>query len=299
MYQRFDGLGGSFERSGALLLSRMPETVQTEILTALFDPVQGAGFALGKVSIGGTDFQVPANCTSDSCPSWYTYADEPQDASLPKFSIDIELDPVAGLVPYVIRASAIAGRALRLEATMDYPPAWMLNSTSVMPHGDLNRTQLSAFANYFWKYSQAMTEAGVPVEFISFFNELDGQGDISIGRSRPRRGKQLKYMNASYEIVRGNIYNIRHCLNLKFDFLCYVQVYDWLINHVGPLFRSKPDAPKITWTEMFGRRETAVDAPAFFSRPGVLDYTDAIFYHGYLLCDWCCFRVRVSQCFVF
>ena len=32
---------------------------------------------------------------------------------------------------------------------------------------------------------------------------------------------------------------------------------------------------------MFGRRETAVDAPAFFQRPGVTDFIDAIFYHGY------------------
>ena len=32
---------------------------------------------------------------------------------------------------------------------------------------------------------------------------------------------------------------------------------------------------------MFGRRETAVDAPAFFARPGVDEFTDAIFYHGY------------------
>ena len=79
-------------------------------------------------------------------------------------------------------------------------------------------------------------------------------------------------------------HHIHLCLEIDVFFLFLnVQVYDWLINHVGPLFRSKPDAPKITWTEMFGRRETAVDAPAFFSRPGVLDFTDAIFYHGYVM----------------
>jgi hypothetical protein len=214
---------------------------------------------------------VPASCTSDSCPSWYTYADAPQDPSLPLFSIDIELDPVAGVVPYVLRAQQVAGRPLRLEACMDYPPAWMLNTSSVFPGAELNTTQFPALANYFSKYADAMAANGVPIEFMSFFNELNGQGNITsssaapAGKSRRLRAKaakhpSLKYMGASY-----------------------ANVHDWLINHVGPLFRAKgPGAPKITWTEMFGRRETAVDAPAFFDMPKVLEYTDAIFYHGYV-----------------
>ena len=40
-YQKFDGLGGSFMRSGAQLLDEMPEDVQKEILFDLFDQYEG------------------------------------------------------------------------------------------------------------------------------------------------------------------------------------------------------------------------------------------------------------------
>ena len=131
-FQRFDGFGGSFMRAGAKLFYSMPEKVQDEILTDLFDPHHGAGFVLGKIPIGATDFGVP---------EWYTYADEPQAQSLPEFSMahDLEQDQ-DGFGPYLKRAQAAAGRPMRLQATMDYPPGWMLNTSTPLPFPDLNST---------------------------------------------------------------------------------------------------------------------------------------------------------------
>jgi O-glycosyl hydrolase len=118
-------------------------------------------------------------------PTWYTYADEPQDASLPLFSIDHDLDPVQGIIPFVQRAFKAADKPIRLEATMDYPPSWMLNTSTPLPGADINSTYFSSLANYYYKYAEAMAVNGVPVEFLSLFNELTDS-----------------YTNASFENTR-------------------------------------------------------------------------------------------------
>lgn len=259
--QVFEGMGGSFMRAGATILNAMPGDVQENIIQDLFHPTEGAQFTVGKVPIGATDFGVPY---------WYTYADVPQSEDLPLFSIRHDLEPKQGIVPYVKRAALMAQRenrddallgaeacktssskncsssklhqgSLRLQATMDYPPDWMLNTSTPLPGADLNATLLSSLANYYLKYAQAMADNGVPVEYISLFNEVTDS-----------------YTNASYDLIR-----------------------DLLVDHVGPLFRETPGAPKLTWTAKFGRRKTADASPEFLDMEGVSEYTDILFYHGY------------------
>lgn len=233
-FQVFDGVGGSFMRAGATVLNKMPEAVQEDILRDLFHPEHGAGFILGKVPIGATDFGVP---------EWYTYADEPtpDDSSLPQFSVKIDLDDQQGVIPFVQRAQRMAGRPLRLEATLDYLPAWLMDNTVALPSADLNTTLLPSIATYYLKYSQAMHENHVPIEFMSLFNELTDS-----------------YMTASYE-----------------------NVHSLLVDHIAPLFKAHPGSPKLTWTEKFGRRVTLESSPSFYEMSGVQDATEVIFYHGY------------------
>lgn len=244
--QQFDGLGGSFMRGGAQVLNAMPETVQHDILTDLFDQHKGAAFAIGKVPIGACDFGVP---------TWYTYADTPQEEDLPLFSLQHDIinddGSNAAYIPYVQAAQRVAGRPLRLEATLDYLPQWMLNSTVGLPAAELNTTLYSAIANYYYKYATHMAAHGVPVEFMSLFNELTDS-----------------YMNASYENTRT-----------------------LLVDYVAPLFKKQaamaagdstvPPPPKLTWTEKFGRRVTQDSSPSFYEMEGVQDATDVVFYHGY------------------
>ncbi len=184
-YQQFDGIGGSFMRSGAFLLNQMPSSVKEQMLRDLFHPTEGAGFVLGKIPIGATDFGIP---------KWYTYADEPQPSSLPLFSIEPDLDPVFGFIPFVKDAMRVAGRPLRLEATMDYPPQWMLNSSTPLPQvfnasvdlackiqltelplwcaqANLNSTTLEALASYYLRYVEALNVHAIRIEFLSLFNE--------------------------------------------------------------------------------------------------------------------------------
>ncbi len=117
----------------------------------------------------------------------------------------------------------------------------MLNSSTPLPAADINTTTLDALANYYLKYFQALKASGIDVEFLSLFNENPDS-----------------YTAASDQ-----------------------NVHDLLVNHVAPLFRTQPNAPKLTWTEKFGRTVTAEDSGAFYEMNGVQENTDMIFYHGY------------------
>jgi len=153
-------------------------------------------------------------------------------------------------VHYVRRASRIAGKHIRLESTMDYAPWWMLNSTIPLPGADLNTTLYGALALYYQKFYQAFASHGIPIEYLSLFNELGG------------------YTNATFPHVQ-----------------------DLLVNYVGPLFRQRKGAPKITWSEMYGRSHYADVGPSFFNMPGVFQNNEVVMYHGYDCGDfggWTC-----------
>ncbi len=156
--QEIDGFGGSFMRAGAGLLNQMSSGTQDGVLEALFDPESGAGLTLGKVPIGATDFGVPV---------WYTYADVPGN-----FSIAHDLHGDAAVLPFVKRAQNwTKGAPLWLQATMDYPPDYMMNTTTPFPHPILNSSMYGQLAQYYLNASLAYAANGVPIRYLSMFNE--------------------------------------------------------------------------------------------------------------------------------
>jgi len=231
--QRFDGMGGSFMRAGSTVFNKMPENVQGQILADLFDQKDGASFVLGKIPIGATDFGVP---------TWYTYADEQQSEDLPDFNMDHDtLESQDGFVPYVRRAQEAAGRPLRLQATLDYPPDWMLNTSTPLPFADINSTYIPALANYYYKYYKEIANQGLRLDYVALVNEVTDS-----------------YVNISYPNMRT-----------------------LLVDYVAPMFRAAEHAPQLTWSAKFSRRVTQEASPAFYEMDGVQDSTDVIFYHGY------------------
>eukprot|EP00606_Chrysophyceae_sp_TOSAG23-5_P000784 GSChrysophyteH2.ASY1.ANO1.1264.1 assembled CDS len=185
--QRFEGIGGSFMRAGATVLNKMPKDTQEQILKDLFDPVDGAHFTVGS-------------------------------EDLPYFSIDLDLDEEQGFIPLVKRANKVAvdggGKPVRLQATLDYLPRWMLNNTTPLPDPQMNTTQFTAISNYYFKYALAMKDNGLPLEYLSLFNEMDD----SYMKCLPANAKTL------------------------------------LTDYVGPQFRKHDWAPKLTWTAYPGRQ---------------------------------------------
>ncbi len=156
--QEIVGFGASFLEAGMISLSSLDSTHQEEVLRALFDPAQGAGFTAMKTVIGATDFQ--------SAGPYYTYSDHPGDVGMKLFSIERDLRP-NGLIPYIKRARRYG--QFVLQAPMDYPPDWML--FDVKKNQDVDPRYFDALALYYLRYLEAYEKQGIFIDFLSLFNE--------------------------------------------------------------------------------------------------------------------------------
>jgi len=79
-YQKIAGFGASIMEAGLMTLNTLPVDKQEEVLRALFDAKDGAGFTAMKTPLAGTDFQ--------SAGPWFTYDDTPGDLELKNFSVE-------------------------------------------------------------------------------------------------------------------------------------------------------------------------------------------------------------------
>jgi glucosylceramidase len=157
-HQRIDGFGASFLESGLVVLNSLPtREAQDDVLRRLFDLETGAGFSIMKTVIGGTDFQAAS-------PEWFTYADTPGDTALASFTIARDLEE-NGVLTYIRRARELGGDFV-LQATMDYPPDWMLT-----PGQNVNTEYYPVLAQYYLRYLQAYQTEGVHIDILTLFNE--------------------------------------------------------------------------------------------------------------------------------
>jgi len=157
-FQTMMGFGASLMEAGIITLNTLPAEKQEEVLRALFDPVNGAGYTAMKTPIGGTDFQ--------SAGPWYTYDDAPGDVELKHFSVERDFGP-NGVGTFIFRARKYGKFAL--QAPMDYPPDWMLYH--VEKHQDIPLKYYPVLANYFLRYLDEYKKRGIVVDYLSLFNE--------------------------------------------------------------------------------------------------------------------------------
>ena len=157
-FQTMMGFGASFMEAGLITLNTLPPEKQEDVLRALFDPIEGAGYTAMKTPIGGTDFQ--------SAGPWYTYDDAPDDVELKHFSVERDFGP-NGVGTFILRARKYGRFAL--QAPMDYPPDWMLYD--VKTHQDIPPKYYPVLANYFLRYLGEYKKRGIVVDYLSLFNE--------------------------------------------------------------------------------------------------------------------------------
>jgi glucosylceramidase len=157
-YQRMEGFGASIMEAGLMTLNTLPPEKQDEVLRALFDPKEGAGFTAMKTPLAGTDFQ--------SAGPWFTYDDTASDVELKNFSVERDFGP-NGVGTYILRARKYGNFAL--QAPMDYPPDWMLYD--VKKRQDIPPKYYPVLANYFVKYLEEYKKRGIVVDYLSLFNE--------------------------------------------------------------------------------------------------------------------------------
>jgi len=157
-FQKMDGFGASFMEAGLMTLNTLPADKQEEVLRALFDLKDGAGFTAMKTPLAGTDFQ--------SAGPWFTYDDTPGDVELKNFSVQRDFAP-NGVGTYILRARKYGKFAL--QAPMDYPPDWMLFDVS--KHQDIPPKYYPVLAKYFVKYLEEYKKRGIEIDYLSIFNE--------------------------------------------------------------------------------------------------------------------------------
>src|ERR1700746_1824047 len=157
-FQKIDGFGASLMEAGIITLNTLPPDKQEEVLRALFDANDGAGFTAMKTPLAGTDFQ--------SAGPWFTYDDTPGDVALNNFSVERDFAPT-GVGTYILRARKYGNFAL--QAPMDYPPDWMLYD--VKKRQDIPPKYYPVLARYFVKYLEEYKKRGITVDYLSIFNE--------------------------------------------------------------------------------------------------------------------------------
>ena len=172
-YQEIAGFGASMLEAGIICLNDLPADQQEAVLCSLFDPVRGAGFSAMKTVLGGTDFM--------SAGPWYTYNDTPGDVEMKHFSIQRDLGS-DGQITFIKRARKHGDFVL--QATMDYPPDWMLLSVTDNKKQDVEPEYYDALALYYLRYLQEYEKQGVFVDYLCLFNEPGAYTKIPFARIR-------------------------------------------------------------------------------------------------------------------
>ena len=138
----------------------------------LFDPNEGAGFVIGRIPMGASDYAIER----------HTYDETAGDTALTNFSISRDMTT---LIPYVKAAQAVNG-SIRMWASPWTPPTWMkttsgsVNGTSCANMGGnaynggcMNNVaaNLTAYAQYFVKFVAAYKAQNINIEMVAPQNE--------------------------------------------------------------------------------------------------------------------------------
>ncbi|MBU1144679.1 MAG: glucosylceramidase [Firmicutes bacterium] len=156
-YQEIIGFGGAFTESACYNLFRVNDKVREKALKLYFDPEEGIGYTIGRVSIHGCDFSL----------SSYTYIEE-GDSDLKTFDISRDFKYV---IPTIKQAEQIAKQKINLLASPWTPPAFMKDNHSPIKGGHLLKEFAPAWANYFVKFIEAYRKANLSIWGVTIQNE--------------------------------------------------------------------------------------------------------------------------------
>jgi glucosylceramidase len=159
-YQPIEGFGAAFTDSAAYLLNEVAQ--KSALSSTMKDLFTRAGNGIGL------SFMRTPMAASDIARTQYSYDDNggQPDPTLANFSVAHDQ---ADVVPIVLQAQQLNPQ-MKLMANPWSPPSWMKTSGS-MVGGGLQSSMYSSWAQYFVKYLQAYSAAGVHVDYISVQNE--------------------------------------------------------------------------------------------------------------------------------
>ncbi len=159
-YQPIEGFGAAFTESTAYLLN---EVAQKPALSTTMNDL----FTRNGIGIGLSFMRTPM-AASDFAMSQYSYDDNngQPDPTLANFSVTHDQGDV---IP-IIQLAQQLNPQMKLMANPWSPPAWMKSNDSMVA-GGLMTSMYSPWAQYFVKYLQRYSAAGIRVDYISVQNE--------------------------------------------------------------------------------------------------------------------------------
>lgn len=160
-YQTVDGFGGAITGATSYNLMQMNQEDRTAFLKQVFDPDEGLGSSLIRVSIGASDF--PASGKE------FTWCDTkgPEDDLLKNFAP--HEDDVRYLIPVLKEIYAI-NPDVRIIGTPWSAPLWM-KTPEQWTHSSLRTDCFQVYAEYIVKWIQYMEEEGFDIYAITPENE--------------------------------------------------------------------------------------------------------------------------------
>ncbi len=157
-HQQWDGFGGTFNEVGWEVLLLLDAGERERAIRMLFDAVEGARLAYGRIPIGASDYAL----------SRYTLCEQADDFSMSTFSIARDHDH---LIPYIQAALAVKPE-LHLWASPWSPPAWMKDNNSIDGGNMRSEPQiLEAHALYLARFVEEYEAAGLDIEMVMPQNE--------------------------------------------------------------------------------------------------------------------------------
>ncbi|MBN2504973.1 MAG: glycoside hydrolase family 30 protein [Bacilli bacterium] len=227
-FQDILGFGGAFTESACYNLYRVSGKVREEALKLYFDPLEGIGYTMGRVSIHGCDFSL----------SSYTYIEE-GDSELKTFDISRDHNYV---IPSILRAQELAGKTLNILASPWTPPAFMKDNNSPIRGGHLLPQFADSWAKYYVRFIEEYQKSGIYIWGITVQNEPEAaQRWDSCLYSGPEERDFLKHHLGP--VMQSNFGD-----NIKILILDHNR--DIIIDRAKAVF-SDPEAAKYAWGTAF------------------------------------------------
>ena len=162
-YQPIEGFGAATTDSAMYLLNEVAKIKQASQFTQAMSDL----FTRNGNGIGLSFIRNPMGA-SDIARSVYSFDDNggAADPTLANFSIAHDQTDI---IPLIQQAKTLNPQ-LKIMANPWSPPGWMKDSGSMIG-GSLLSSMYTPFANYFVKYVQAYSQAGINIDYISLQNE--------------------------------------------------------------------------------------------------------------------------------
>ena len=156
-FQEILGFGVALTDAACYLLDKLAATTRKQFLGEIFDPA-AMGLNTCRVCMGASDYALEL----------YGYDEGSPDPDLERFSINHDR---AYILPILKEARQLCPK-LFLVASPWSPPGWMKVGGS-MRGGSMQRKHFPTYAEYFGKFLDSYSAAGVPVDAVTIQNEVD------------------------------------------------------------------------------------------------------------------------------